>query len=194
MVSKITLSVSSLASAVAAFGLGALTYSGHSVDAAKPVPLARPSASTPDTLPSQVADAPTSRPTAVSAPVKPAESTSKAKHAKPSAAPETATASAPAPKHAKPKAAAPKAKPKAGTSGPLKDAQDDGKILDDIGSSLLPDLPVPQLPDSFLPFPGTGEGLTGFADTSVDDAAVDSVIQDQAAWDELMANKAASAG
>ncbi|MFC9651439.1 hypothetical protein [Streptomyces sp. NPDC056937] len=44
----------------------------------------------------------------------------------------------------------------AGDKGPFEDAQDDGKLLDDVGSVLLPD--APGIPDVYLPFPGAEEG------------------------------------
>jgi hypothetical protein len=55
-----------------------------------------------------------------------------------------------APRHA--------AKPttKAGSRGPIKDAQGDGKVLDDIGKSVLPGGIGVHVPDVLLPFPGPG--------------------------------------
>jgi hypothetical protein len=146
-VRKITFFTSTFASAATAFGLGALAFSSpNAPTTALPQPTqtvtAVPEAqdvaktATPGTTTqAKAAQAPNSTPT-------------KAKHAKPSTEPEKATQKAATPKHAKP------ATP--GSKGPVKDAEGDGKVLDDFGNTFFPTLP--HIPDTYLPFPGDGEG------------------------------------
>ena len=62
----------------------------------------------------------------------------------------------------------PSAAPRAGQSGPFKDAQGDGKVLDDMGKALVPNAPV-SVPDVLLPFPGHGEGEEAELSTPVAD-------------------------
>ncbi|MFH9802786.1 hypothetical protein ACH4M0_11170 [Streptomyces albidoflavus] len=50
------------------------------------------------------------------------------------------------------------AKPSAGARGPLKDAQDDGKVLDDVANWVVPGLPA--VPDKYLPFPDDTDQVT----------------------------------
>lgn len=80
-------------------------------------------------------------------------------------APETATDGAQAANGSKGQAAAKDTKAKAaakdtdrkgaGDKGPFQDAQDDGKVLDDFGKSVMPNAPI-AVPDALLPFPGPG--------------------------------------
>lgn len=151
---KIVFPASIVASAATAFGLGALAFNSPNAPAAS-TPLPRATV----TAPANVADdaetvaddtAPSSTPTTAQKPAQgPSSATTKAKHAKPTATPEKPAQKATTPKHAKPTA-------KAGSKGPIKDAQGDGKVLDDIGKSVMPGGIGVHVPDVLLPFPGPG--------------------------------------
>ncbi|MER5894738.1 hypothetical protein [Streptomyces sp. NPDC001876] len=88
------------------------------------------------------------------------------KHAKPSSNVEAKADMKSAPKHAKPTKNA-----EAGSEGPFRDAQEDGKVLDDMGNLLVPSLP--HVPDEYLPFPGAGEALPQPEDAVGDDTYAD---------------------
>lgn len=138
-----TLTVSMAASAAVAFGLG---FMAHGDPSAPPL-----------SIPAQSADrAPGASPQTDAEPV--ADTPTKAKHAKPRTTPETAVQRTTAPRHAKATTAA--TAKAAGASGPFRDAQDDGKVLDDVGKTLFPNGIGVHVPDVLLPFPGRGEGQT----------------------------------
>ncbi|CAD80147.1 gp23 [Streptomyces phage phiBT1] len=152
---KITFIGSTFASAATAFGLGALVFTSPNAPAAafpQPTPTVT---TTPDATPMDDAEdvaATVPNATPLKATQAPSSTPTKAKHAKPRTTPETDD-TATLPRHAKPSAT-----PSAGSKGPLKDAEDDGKILDDLGAGLpLPDVGV-TIPDAMLPFPGHGKG------------------------------------
>ncbi|QAY26973.1 hypothetical protein SEA_SHAWTY_50 [Streptomyces phage Shawty] len=133
------------ASAAVAFGLG---FMAHGDPYAPPL-----------SVPAQSAPTPSASPQTDAEPV--AETTTKAKHAKPRTAPEKPAQRTAAPRHAKPTVAA-------GKKGPFNDAQDDGKVLDDVGKALFPNGVGVSVPDALLPFPGRGEGtLTDAGNTVV---------------------------
>lgn len=149
MASKLVFAASTTATAVVAFTIGLLANSGPHEGPAAAAPTTRPSVTAPDTTPSQlpdVADDVTPTPTTtVVAPVVAAPSRSLPQHAKPTASPEKPAQKRSAPMHAKPEPTpTPTAtKPKAGDLGPLKDAEGDGKLLDDVVGVLLPDMSMP---------------------------------------------------
>jgi hypothetical protein len=166
-VHKIVFPASIVASAATAFGLGALAFNSPNAPAAS-TPLPRATV----TAPANVADdaetvaddtAPSSTPTTAQKPAQgPSSATTKAKHAKPTATPEKPAQKATTPKHAKPT--------KAGDAGPFKDAQGDGKHLDDVVKTVLPGVSVGvHIPDAMLPFPGPGyTGKPSSIDTQED--------------------------
>jgi hypothetical protein len=147
---KIIFPASIVASVATAFGLGVLSVNNPNAPAgATPLPVptetvtAAPDVAADDDA-QDVADD-----VAVKTAQAPSSTPTKAKHAKPLTAPEKATQKATEPKHAKPT--------KAGAAGPFKDAQDDGKHLDDVMKSVLPGVSVGvHIPDQLLPFPGPG--------------------------------------
>ncbi|WP_274031217.1 hypothetical protein [Streptomyces sp. MMBL 11-1] len=161
MPTKITFIASTVASAATAFGIGALVFTSpdapelavpqqapivattpDATEAAKPVPATSPSSTTtPLTLP----------------PV--------GKHAKPTTVPEKTAQAAPKGKHAKPSAKPTTQPAEAGSKGLLKDAEGDGKILDDVTSLVVPGLP--EVPDEWLPFPDE-EGNPGHESPDAD--------------------------
>jgi hypothetical protein len=143
MASKIAFAASVTTTAVVAFGIGALAYSGPNESPSAAAPTTRPSVSTPDTTSPQLPDDVTPTPTeTVFVPRPVALPRSVPQHAKPTASPEKPAQKRHTPKHAKP--AKPKhAKPRAGDLGPLKDAEGDGKVLDDVVGTLLPDFAMP---------------------------------------------------
>lgn len=169
---KIIFPASILASAATAFGLGAIVFDG---DGATPA-TAQPQPTVTATVPATPQDGPLKDAERVSA------TTAPGKHAKPYTGSETVrtTASAKAaPRHAKtaakgatktPKAAAKATPTKRLTLGPVRDAEGDGKVLDDIAHTLpLPDVGV-TIPDDMLPFPGPGYTGPPSAVTSQEDA------------------------
>ncbi|QAX94748.1 hypothetical protein HOV12_gp44 [Streptomyces phage Lilbooboo] len=149
---KIVFPASIVASAATAFGLGAIAFNSPNAPAgANPLPQPTATVTAPaleddaqdvadDTTPTKAAESPNSTPTT-------------GKHAKTYTGSEKVATTPSKPKHAKPKATT---KPKAGSKGPIKDAQDDGKVLDDIGKTFLPNGVGVHVPDELLPFPGPG--------------------------------------
>jgi hypothetical protein len=138
-----SVTLSALVSAVAAFGVGALAFNGQ--DAAAPSPVTRP-----DTAKGAEA-APD---TATTPDTEPVAATPKVATATPSA---TATDTAAKGKgHGHGQAAKPKATKSAKSKGPkgLVDRDGDGKMLDDIGRTVVPNMPKPDVPDELIPFPG----------------------------------------
>ncbi|CAA07147.2 gp23 [Lomovskayavirus C31] len=158
MPNKITFGASVLASAATAFGLGALAFtSPNAPETAYPLPTHSAPDVEPETAPLSVGatedpgTVPTIAPVACTAP----SSTPKTgRHSKPRTEPETDD-TATLPRHAKPLATpSPSSTTPAGSKGPLTDAEDDGKVLDDLGADLpLPDVGI-SIPDVMLPFPG----------------------------------------
>jgi hypothetical protein len=150
-VHKIVFPASIVASAATAFGLGALAFNSPNAPAGA-APL--PTPTTTVTASPNVAD--DAQDVADTEPLKAAEtaaaSPSSGKHAKAYTGSEKVATTAP--RHA----AKPTAKPtaKAGSKGPIKDAQGDGKVLDDIGKSVMPGGIGVHVPDVLLPFPGPG--------------------------------------
>lgn len=159
---KIIFPASIVASVATAFGLGVLSVNNPNAPAgATPLPVptetvtAAPDVAADDDA-QDVADD-----VAVKTAQAPSSTPTKAKHAKPLTAPEKATQKATEPKHAKPT--------KAGAAGPFKDAQDDGKHLDDVMKSVLPGVSVGvHVPDELLPFPGPGYTGEPTAPMSID--------------------------
>lgn len=149
MASKLVFAVSTTATAVAAFAVGVLANFGPHESPTAAAPTTRPSVTTPDTTPSQlpaVADDVTPTPAQpVSAHGTTVQPRSLPQHAKPTASPEKPAQTRSTPKHAKPEPTpTPTAtKPHAGDLGPLKDAEGDGKLLDDVVGVLLPDMALP---------------------------------------------------
>ena len=193
MRNKIIFPASLIATAAVAFGLGTLNLS-HTPDSSAAT--TRQNVSAPDSTPSETPATTAPNPTSAADTSNTTRSTSQRPNSTTSAG--TSRQQTSTPKDAKATAT-----PKAGSKGPLTDAEGDGKVLDDIGT-FLP-VEVPSIPDEYLPFPGSGEALPGYEDTSGEaatddgtdhsnDAATDEVIQDQEAWDELMAAKAAQEG
>ncbi|MFD3904109.1 hypothetical protein HXS80_16010 [Streptomyces sp. CB04723] len=147
MPNKITFAISTLASAASAFGLGALVFMSPdtpevAIPSTKPPSTAVPDIAT-DAKPAAGTAAPSSTGTPQTAPTD-------GKHAKPTTEPETTTQDAPKGKHAKPV--------EPGSQGLFTDAENDGKLLDDISKTFVPTLP--EVPDAWLPFPD-GEGTPG---------------------------------
>ncbi|MFJ8955597.1 hypothetical protein ACIRO1_36450 [Streptomyces sp. NPDC102381] len=103
--------------------------------------------------PTTPTQAPTTEP--VTATQAPSSTPTKAKHAKARTTPEKHSRKVQKGKHTKPKKAQP-AKTEPGSKGPFKDAEGDGKVLDDWGKLVAPKLP--HVPDHYLPFPGGGDG------------------------------------
>jgi hypothetical protein len=152
---KIILPAASLASAAAAFGIGALVFTGPSKPAdASPLPQPTKTVTAPPVVVEKATEGAQddvqrvgTRTVPAASPVAPSSTT---------AAPRTATKNDPAsaPRTTEPKPAP--AKPKAGSKGPFTDADSDGKVLDDMKPSLpLAELPI-DVPDKLLPFPGPG--------------------------------------
>ncbi|MFE0692744.1 hypothetical protein [Streptomyces sp. NPDC058869] len=151
MPNKITFIASSVASAATAFGIGALVFASPNAPERAVPELTPPAAATPDTAPSAETRAPSS-------PATPSTAPPVGRHAKPTTEPEKPAQAAPTGKHAKPTTKATTEPAEPGSRGPLKDAEGDGKVLDDIGNILMPSLP--EVPDEWLPFPDA-EGNPG---------------------------------
>ncbi|MFE9767026.1 hypothetical protein ACFYPC_21310 [Streptomyces sp. NPDC005808] len=95
------------------------------------------------------ADAATPRPTTtVTASPKAAEKAAEAASKPPGSATKAETGKA---------ATAAEKRAQAGDKGPFKDAQKDGKYMDDFGKSVMPNGVGVSVPDALLPFPGAGE-------------------------------------
>ncbi|MGW7270779.1 hypothetical protein ACWGH5_09690 [Streptomyces sp. NPDC054864] len=152
-----SVTLSALASAVAAFGLGALTMGGHDSD--RPVSVSRP-----DTEPDREAATPdvTATPAAKTAkPKAPAKSTADTESSAGRDTVQTEAATPAAKETAKGKGKHRAAKPKARTARPkatkrptILDRDGDGKVLDGVTDKVLPGV---EIPDELLPFPGKGE-------------------------------------
>ncbi|QAX94044.1 hypothetical protein SEA_EURATIS_49 [Streptomyces phage Euratis] len=219
MRNKIIFPASIVTTAAVAFGLGSLNFGQSSAATqAKPTPsVSAPekteptqdtdvqdvddASSAPSTTPVQAAPKTAGKP--LSAPETKAPTQGKGKHRKPSTTPEKPAAKAATPKHAKPA--------ESGSKGPLKDADGDGAVMDDMGRFLVPSMP--ELPTVFTLFPDpTGsEGLPPYDGPVVDELPVpvgavtyeddgtwgndpgsdpsNTVIQDPEAWAELQANR-----
>ncbi|MFE1959225.1 hypothetical protein [Streptomyces sp. NPDC059479] len=132
---KISLALAMLGTTAAAIGVGSLAFYGPE---APPLPIPSEKASMSATAP---AGAPRSAPSPTYLPAPPVELM---------AVPGGREAAPPKPGPTVTKTV------EAGAEGPLKDAEDDGKLLDDVGSVLLPD--GPHIPDEYLPFPGPEDG------------------------------------
>ncbi|MEG8276370.1 hypothetical protein [Streptomyces sp. AHA2] len=154
MRNKIILPMSSVASAAVAFGIGALVFTNPNTPAdASPVPQPTKTVTAPPVAgqaPTQTAQEDAQREAAGTEPG--SLPTAPQKASKPPADAPTTSTRTTAPETAKPAEQSP------GSEGPFTDAQDDGKVLDDIGKTIMPGFPI-SVPEVFLPFPGHGEGL-----------------------------------
>jgi hypothetical protein len=171
---KIILPAASLASAAAAFGLGALVFSGPSKPAdASPLPQPTRTVTAPPVAgqkPAEAAKDDVQRVSVTTTPAAPRSTTTAPRTAEkgdPATSPRTKAAPKPTP-----------AEPKAGSKGPFTDADNDGKVLDDMKPSLpLAELPI-DVPDKLLPFPGPGYTGPPSTDAYSDVVSAPNVITD----------------
>ncbi|MEU6684404.1 hypothetical protein [Streptomyces sp. NPDC046832] len=176
---KIILPLASVASAAAAFGIGALVFSSPDTPSdASPVPQPTKTVTAPPVAgqtPTQTAQEDVQRVAAGTEPTSLPTPTQKAATAP---SPKTATSTRTTPRKVKPAPGSAPTKPHAGAEGPFADAEDDGKVLDDIAPSLpLPNLPV-DVPDKLLPFPGPGYTGPPSTETYTDVVSAPNVITD----------------
>ncbi|MGW6313792.1 hypothetical protein [Streptomyces sp. NPDC055099] len=136
MNNRLALPISSLASAAVAFGLGAMIFTNGNAPGEAAKPRSAPSTTAPVQAPDDVHERLTNVTVTETQTTHPKAPTAPQQTAKPKAT----------------KTPKPKATKTAGSIGPIKDAEGDGKVLDDLGHVLVPSVNLP-IPDGVLPFP-----------------------------------------